>query len=32
MAVYDKLKNDEFFIAILAQEWFVIQQTDVFES
>lgn len=32
MAVCDKLKGEEFFIAILYHEWFVIQRTDVFES
>lgn len=32
MAVCDKLKDDEFFMAILYHEWFVIQRTDVFES
>lgn len=31
MAVCDKLKDEEFFIAILYHEWFVIQRTDVFE-
>lgn len=32
VAVCDKVKNEDFFLAILYHEWFVIERTEVFES
>ncbi|WGV28163.1 hypothetical protein [Halotia branconii] len=31
MAVCDRLKNEEFFLAILYHEWFIIEKAAVFE-
>lgn len=31
MAVCDRLKGEEFFIAILYDEWFVIERGDAFD-
>lgn len=31
MAVCDRLKNEEFFLAILYHEWFIIERAGVFE-
>ncbi|NDJ21702.1 hypothetical protein GS682_08635 [Nostoc sp. B(2019)] len=31
MAVCDRLKNEEFFLAILYHEWFIIERAAVFE-
>ena len=32
MAVCDKVKDENFFVAILYHEWFVIERTEVLES
>lgn len=32
VAVCDKVKDEDFFLAILYHEWFVIERTEVFES
>lgn len=32
MAVCDRVKDEEFFLAILYHEWFVIERADIFES
>jgi hypothetical protein len=31
MAVCDRVKNEDFFLAILYHEWFVIERADIFE-
>ena len=31
MAVCDRVKNENFFLAILYHEWFVIERADIFE-
>ncbi|BCL36982.1 hypothetical protein [Nostoc sp. MS1] len=31
MAVCDRLKDEEFFLAILYHEWFIIERAEVFE-
>ena len=32
MAVCDKIKGEDFWLAILYHEWFIIEKSDVFES
>jgi hypothetical protein len=32
MAVCDRLKGEEFFLAVLYHEWFILEKTEVFED
>ena len=31
MAVCDRLKNENFFLAILYHEWFIIERLEIFD-